>query len=632
MLVLQWHQQHLHAVEPQEAFWYQTCAQIQRLVCDLKTEALLVVTVKSRVIPLQESHIQNFLVCLALYSCIIWSNLVDCQENASFHWCRLCNGLYTCCCWRYFPRATRCLQSNPAICLRCHSTREKLGLGCLILNLHEVQNSRCILHRLNESCDTMDATQLAIWVRGVDLKAIQFFCLIPMKGRRSQCYFRGYICTLIFCEFLLCDFWQFLFTKQSNSWSDAVLAYEGSLWDRKLTRVPFNHQRLYTSGSQPFPLKGANSSTTILLESCTKELLTQVNWHDLFHSRRKSVVQNNGGLLKHCWGPHKSCLGAACGPQNSGWEPLLYTILPALSGFGLSKLVSITAAPAMVGSTMSLSQLLTDHFRSLGCAQKVCKVHCSVHQELLCAKETGIKNIVFCSEVVEYIACSSPQPPHLQSRCAKLLTIFFITLRFAGSVLAMPWSAFLLFPGRSFLRQQEGPQRLWNVFLFESVVSASSVISAFTPINFRWPCKFVTCSSRPAKPRAVIRNKADAVRLASVEEKPHLLPLTRPVRWTLHDTEECVSVLSTLRDEYSSRLTDIGSHSQQLKIDGAPFDFPYDGAPFDFPYDVAVSDAQLELIEQDSYVLLAQFTFSATSINFYHQLPLTIFSCCDFLL
>jgi len=24
-------------------------------------------------------------------------------------------------------------------------------------------------------------------------------------------------------------------------------------------------------------------------------------------------------LLKDCWGPHKGCLGAACGSQNSSW-------------------------------------------------------------------------------------------------------------------------------------------------------------------------------------------------------------------------------------------------------------------------------------------------------------------------
>ena len=29
-------------------------------------------------------------------------------------------------------------------------------------------------------------------------------------------------------------------------------------------------------------------------------------------------------LLKECWGPHKGCLGAECGPQNRSWEPLVY--------------------------------------------------------------------------------------------------------------------------------------------------------------------------------------------------------------------------------------------------------------------------------------------------------------------
>jgi len=28
-------------------------------------------------------------------------------------------------------------------------------------------------------------------------------------------------------------------------------------------------------------------------------------------------------LLNDCWGPHKGCLGAAWGSQNSGWKPLI---------------------------------------------------------------------------------------------------------------------------------------------------------------------------------------------------------------------------------------------------------------------------------------------------------------------
>jgi len=29
-------------------------------------------------------------------------------------------------------------------------------------------------------------------------------------------------------------------------------------------------------------------------------------------------------FMKDCWGPHKGCLGAECGPQNRDWKPLVY--------------------------------------------------------------------------------------------------------------------------------------------------------------------------------------------------------------------------------------------------------------------------------------------------------------------
>ena len=49
----------------------------------------------------------------------------------------------------------------------------------------------------------------------------------------------------------------------------------------------------------------------------------------------------------------------------------------------------------MVRSTKRLSQLLIDHCRSFDCAQDIRRVHCIVHQESLCAKATGIKDIMF---------------------------------------------------------------------------------------------------------------------------------------------------------------------------------------------------------------------------------------------
>ncbi|VDL99908.1 unnamed protein product [Schistocephalus solidus] len=81
----------------------------------------------------------------------------------------------------------------------------------------------------------------------------------------------------------------------------------------------------------------------------------------------------------------------------------------------------------------------------------------------------------------------------------------------------------------------------------------------------------------------------------------------------LVDIKACISVLSTLRNEFSSRFTDVRSHSQEFKIVTTPFDFPYDDAP---------SDVQLELIELQALdVILSKFTSCTTLIDFYRQLP-----------
>ena len=77
-------------------------------------------------------------------------------------------------------------------------------------------------------------------------------------------------------------------------------------------------------------------------------------------------------------------------------QDVLNALLPSLSGFDLLKLVSVTTdgTPAMVESTKGLSQLLIDHCRFLGCAQEIRMVHCIVHQEALCSKAAGIKDIM----------------------------------------------------------------------------------------------------------------------------------------------------------------------------------------------------------------------------------------------
>jgi len=72
-------------------------------------------------------------------------------------------------------------------------------------------------------------------------------------------------------------------------------------------------------------------------------------------------------------------------------------------------------------------------------------------------------------------------------------------------------------------------------------------------------------------------------------------------------------VLSTLRNEFSSRFTDVHSTLQELKLVSTPFDFPYDDAP---------TDVQRELVElQASDVLSSKFSSCTTLINFYHPLP-----------
>jgi len=77
-------------------------------------------------------------------------------------------------------------------------------------------------------------------------------------------------------------------------------------------------------------LERAKSRHTTLLESRTKKISTQVNWHVLFYSRTKSVAQNIRCviLIERLLRAAQNVIGAVCGSQDSGSKPLFYTVTP----------------------------------------------------------------------------------------------------------------------------------------------------------------------------------------------------------------------------------------------------------------------------------------------------------------
>jgi len=79
------------------------------------------------------------------------------------------------------------------------------------------------------------------------------------------------------------------------------------------------------SGSQPFRWREPNPD----LRCCWRTSLKFFNIIQFctfcFTAERSLLHKISDVSLKDCWGPHKGCLGAECGPQNRGWEPLVYT-------------------------------------------------------------------------------------------------------------------------------------------------------------------------------------------------------------------------------------------------------------------------------------------------------------------
>ena len=65
-------------------------------------------------------------------------------------------------------------------------------------------------------------------------------------------------------------------------------------------------------------------------------------------------------------------------------------------GLDLARLISVTTdgAPAMVGSQKGFVTLLENHMKNAGYENSIMKIHCIIHQEALCAKNTKLDEIM----------------------------------------------------------------------------------------------------------------------------------------------------------------------------------------------------------------------------------------------
>jgi len=163
-------------------------------------------------------------------------------------------------------------------------------------------------------------------------RSLAGFCVyLLILGLFFRIYLHAFVFDLV-ADFLFCSV--FLPNAFSACLSD-LLAY--------FCKITWHHWSLqkwfYTSGSH-FLFAEAKTILITLLESRTKEILTQVNWHVLFYCRTKSVIHT---LLEVLWKSPDECrtkgawdLGAVCDPKNSGRVARLALLVPNLRNLVLN--------------------------------------------------------------------------------------------------------------------------------------------------------------------------------------------------------------------------------------------------------------------------------------------------------
>lgn len=284
----------------------------------------------------------------------------------------------------------------------------------------------------------------------------------------------------------------------------------------------------------------------------------------------------------------------------------------------LSKLVSITTdgAPAMVGKNNGMVSLLEKYMEGLGMKQYIKKVHCLIHQEVLCAKSSILKEVMdVVVKSVNFILSRGLN--HRQFRELLLETethygdlLYFSHVRWLsrGTMLKRVYElreevALFLENKNMNAAEFRDPQWISRLAFLVDLTSHLNNLNLQLQgrnqfIHDMW--RYILAFETKLKLWECQLEKSNLFHFPTLEKT---------------DCNESITIfvaeIQNLRTEFSSRFADIRLATNDLKLFGNPFDVNADTVP---------ENVQMELIElQCSGLLRSKFYADASLIGFYKQ-------------
>ena len=274
----------------------------------------------------------------------------------------------------------------------------------------------------------------------------------------------------------------------------------------------------------------------------------------------------------------------------------------------------------MIGSAKGFAALLVKHCRSLGHSQDISTFHCIVHQEVLCAKAAGMADVMSVTVKLVNTILARPLNHRLFRELCEVAEADYGDLLYHTEVRWLSRGNVLkrVFALReeivAFIRERglTGFDSFTDETWLCRLAFLTDISSHLNDLNtqLQGRNKLITCMESSVRAFCVkLQLWEKQLRDGNYSYFPYLSQCDS----ALIDTDECLSVLTSVKGQFSSRFSDVRAQLEKVKIVTTPFEVSVDDLP---------SEIQMEMIElQASDFLLSKFKSASGLPEFYKQLP-----------
>ncbi|KAG0708050.1 General transcription factor II-I repeat domain-containing protein 2 [Chionoecetes opilio] len=263
----------------------------------------------------------------------------------------------------------------------------------------------------------------------------------------------------------------------------------------------------------------------------------------------------------------------------------------------LSHLVCVTTdgAPAMTGKKKGAASLLVRHCEAARHTQPIHKVHCIIHQESLCSKSANLTDVM--SVVVKVV--NSILSRSLNHRQFQALTdevnahygdlLYFCEVRWLSHGAMLSRVCDLQQEIATFLHQKNlhGAYHFSNSQWLARLALLTDITTHLNDLNVKLQGKNILVTDMYSHITAFeVKLRLWEAQLAAGQ----FMHFPRIAACAPDDVDlnTCVGVVTSLREEFTSRFTGVRPLAPGFKLFTSPFDFPVDEAP---------APLQMELVE-----------------------------------